>query len=210
MIISKKAIDFIISEEVTSAALYNSKYTGLTWPGGDSGATIGIGYDLGYNSSQSIENDWIKEIGAPQVNILKMFAGLRGTKAKLTIAGNKLAAQISVPYQAAYNVFVKQSLPTYAKHALQIYPGLDELTPDAVGAIVSLVYNRGTSLTGDRRTEMLAMVPLIAAKDYVGIAFQIDKMKRLWNNGLVARREKESALVKGSLRQYAQDELVTI
>jgi hypothetical protein len=210
MIISKKAVDFIIGQEISSSALYKSKYTGLIWPGGDSGATIGIGYDLGYQSPQSIESDWIKEIGAQQVEILKMFAGLRGNKAKLTIAGNKLASQIDIPYQAAVNVFIRRSLPAYGRKALQVYPGLDELTPDAAGAIVSLIYNRGASLAGDRRIEMLAMVPLVANKDYAGIATQIDKMKRLWNNGLVARREKESALVKGSLRQYTQDELITI
>lgn len=210
MIVSKKAIDFIIAEEVSSPAVYNKKYFGLSWPGGDSGVTIGIGYDLGYQSSQSIENDWIKEIGAYQVSILQMFAGLRGDKAKLAKLGNKLASAISIPYTAAYNVFIKRSLPAYAKRALVIYPGLDELTPDAAGAIVSLVYNRGNSLTGERRTEMKAMVPLIAAKDYAGIAFQLDKMKRLWNNGLVARREKEAAMVKSSLRQYAQDDLIEL
>ncbi len=210
MIISKKAIDFIIGKEVTSSTVYNKKYTGLIFPGGESGLTIGIGYDLGYQSSQSIENDWILEIGAHQVSILKMFAGLRGNKAKLALLGNKLVKQISVPYQAAYNVFVKRSLPKYGRMALQVYPGLDELTPDAAGAIVSLVYNRGTSLQGDRRAEMRAMVPLVVNKDYAGIAEQLDSMKRLWDNGLVQRREQEAAMVKNSLRQYAQDELITI
>jgi len=210
MIISKKAVELIIGEEVSSVTVYNKKYTGLVWPGGESGVTIGIGYDLGYQSSQSIENDWILEIGAHQVSILKMFAGLRGKKAQLAMLGNKLAAQISVPYQAAYNVFVKISLPKYGRMALQVYPGLNELTPDAVGAIVSLVYNRGTNLQGDRRTEMKTIIPLVADKDYTGIAEQLDSMKRLWDNGLVARREKEAALVRNSLRQYAHDELITI
>ena len=73
-----------------------------------------------------------------------------------------------------------------------------------------MVYNRGTSLEGDRRIEMKAIVPLVAAKDYDGIAFQIDKSKRLWDNGLVQRRENEAAMVKGSLRQYSQDEIISI
>lgn len=210
MKISKKAVELIVSEEVTSPAVYNKRYFGLSWPGGDSGVTIGIGYDLGYQSEQSIENDWVKEIGAYQVSILKMFAGLRGEKARIAKATNKMAAMISIPYQAAYNVFIKVSLPRYAKAALRIYPGLDELTPDAIGAIVSLVYNRGTSLEGTRRIEMKAIVPLVAAKDYTGIAYQVDKSKKLWNNGLVQRREREAALVRGSLRQYTADELIDI
>lgn len=210
MKISKKAVDFIVYCEVTGPAHYNKHLSGLSWPGGDSGVTIGIGYDLGYNSAIDIEKDWIKEVGISQVNFLKMFAGLRKEKAKLAMAGNSISKLVNIPYQAAYNVFIKTSLPRYAKQALKIYPGLDELTPDAAGAILSMVYNRGTSLEGDRRTEMKAIVPLIAAKDYDGIAFQIDKSKRLWDNGLVQRREKEAAMVKGSLRQYSQDEIITV
>ena len=210
MIVSKKAVDFIISGEVTSPAYYNKHLFGLSWPGGGSGITIGIGYDLGYQSTQSIEADFIKEIGAYQVSILKMFAGLRGERAHIAKVSNKMGKMISIPYQAAYNVFIRRSLPLYAKHALQIYPGLDELTPDAAGAIISMVYNRGTSLTGERRTEMRDIVPLVRVKDYAGIAVLIDASKRLWTNGLVERREKEAAMVKGSLRQYAQDELITL
>jgi len=142
MKVSKRAVDFIISEEISSQALYNQKYTGIVWPGGESGATIGIGYDLGYVTPTDIEKDWIKDIGITQVNILKMFSGLRGPKAKTAIAGNSMAKQVSISYQAAYNVFTRVSLPRYAKQALRIYPGLDQLTPDAAGAIVSMVYNR--------------------------------------------------------------------
>lgn len=214
MKISKKAIDFIIFKEVTSKSVYDKKYFGLVWPGGDSGVTIGIGYDIGYQSAQSVENDWIKEIGSYQVGILKMFAGLRGEKAHTAIIQNKMAKQVSIPYTAAYNVFISKSLPLYAKRALKIYPGLDELTPDAIGAIVSMVYNRGNKLEdkpgSTRREEMRAIVPLVAAKDYAGIAEQIEKSKRLWTNGLVERREEEAAMVRGSLRQYAQDEIIEI
>lgn len=210
MKISKKAVDFIIFKEVSSPTVYNKKYFGVIWPGGESGVTIGIGYDLGYQSEQSVENDWIKEIGAYQVSILKMFCGLRGEKAHTAIVQNKMANQVSIPYTSAYNVFIKASLPLYAKRALKIYPGLDELTPDAAGAIVSMVYNRGTALEGGRRLEMKAIVPLIASKDYAGIAFQIDKSKRLWANGLVQRREQEAAMVKGSLHQYEHDEIIEI
>ena len=210
MKVSKKSVDFIISEEISSQALYNQKYTGIVWPGGESGATIGIGYDLGYVTPSDIEKDWVKEIGIAQGNILKMFAGLRGPKAKTAISGNAMAKQVSIPYQAAYNVFIRVSLPRYAKQALRIYPGLDQLTPDAAGAIVSMVYNRGMDLVGDRREEMRNIVPLVAAKDYAGIADQIEKSKRLWSNGLVGRREKEAAMVRGSLRQYAGDELIEL
>jgi hypothetical protein len=210
MIISKKAIDFIILQEVSSPAMYTKKYQGIIWPGGESGATIGIGYDLGYVTPEAMEADWKNEIGQQQVNILKMFCGLKGEKAHKAVTGNPLAKQVAIPFCAANNVFISKTLPKYGKSALRVYPGLDQLTPDAAGAIVSMVYNRGSSLDGPRRVEMKAIVPLVAAKDYAGIAEQIDKSKRLWNNGLVQRREKEAAMVRNSVRQYANDELVNI
>ena len=66
-----------------------------------------------------------------------------------------------------------------------------------------MVFNRGTSLAGDSRTEMRAIVDLVAKKDYEGIAEEIEKSKRLWEHkgldGLVLRREAESDLVRNSV-----------
>lgn len=210
MIVSKKAVDFIVNKEVSGKAFYDKRLTGICWPGGDSGATVGIGYDLGYQTPVSINADWIMQIGINQVNILKMFAGLKGNAAKNAVLGNKMATGVFIPFMAAYNVFLKTSLAAAGRRALSIYPGLDKLTPDAIGAIVSLVFNRGSSLEGDRRVEMKNIVPLVANKDYEGIAKEIEGMKRLWTNGLVERRQQEADLVRGSLRQYANEELIEI
>lgn len=210
MIVSKKSIDNLVNEEVSSPQTYEKKYTGVIWAGGDSGATIGIGYDCGFQTPATIEKDWLVHIGKNQVEILKMFSGLKGQKAKLAVENNPVVKQVHIPFKAAYSVFIKSSLPTYARRALSIYPKLDKLTPDAVGAILSLVYNRGTSLEGDRRTEMKAIVPLVAAQDYEGIAKQLESMKRLWTNGLVQRRQREADLVRNSNRTYSNDELIEI
>lgn len=210
MIVSKKSIDQIVGYEVSSPEVYEKKYTGVIWAGGESGATIGIGADLGYQTPTSIEKDWLIHIGKNQVEILKMFSGLKGQKAKLAVENNPVVKQVHIPYKAAYSVFIKSSLPTYARRALSIYPQLNKLTPDAVGAILSLVYNRGTSLEGDRRKEMKAIVPLVAAQDYEGIAKQLESMKRLWNNGLVQRRQNEADLVRNSNRTYSNDELIEV
>lgn len=48
----------VIGFEIGGKDLYNSKYTGVIWPGVQSGATIGIGYDLGYVSQNTFKNDW--------------------------------------------------------------------------------------------------------------------------------------------------------
>ena len=210
MLISKKAINLIISEEVSSQKNYEKKLMGIIWPGGESGATIGIGYDLGYVTAEEIERDWRYEIGSSQVAILKMFAGLRGEKAKRAVQLNMVSKQVQIPFASATNVFIKTSLKKFGRSANTIYPGLDKLFPDAIGGIVSMVYNRGTKLEGERRTEMKAIVPLVAAQDYDGIAEQIEASKRLWDNGLVQRRIKEAALVKNSNRQYSNDELIEV
>ena len=213
MLISKRSLDSLVMEEVSSQAVYEKKYRGIVVPPGESGGTIGIGYDLGHVTPDDIQRHWKAELPQPMINILKVFAGLKGDKARKAIAINQVAKEVNIPFQSAINVFSKISLPDYGRRALVVYQGLDKLTPDAVGAIVSLVYNRGTSLDGDRRKEMKAIVPLVKAKDYDSIAAQLIAMKRLWGDdakGLLLRREREAALVKGSNRQYTNDELIEI
>ena len=46
--ISKKAIELIIKHEVGGRAVYEKRYQKPIWAGGDSGVTIGLGYDVGY------------------------------------------------------------------------------------------------------------------------------------------------------------------
>jgi GH24 family phage-related lysozyme (muramidase) len=50
---------------------------------------------------------------------------------------------------------------------------------------------------------MRAIVNLVAKKDYEGIADQIERSKRLWENvgldGLVKRREEEADLILNSI-----------
>jgi GH24 family phage-related lysozyme (muramidase) len=100
-------------------------------------------------------------------------------------------------------VFVNKSLPKYYALTKAIYPEIDSLNEDTRGALVSMIYNRGNKLEGDRRKEMRAIVGLVAKTDYEGIADQIERSKRLWENvgldGLVKRREEEADLILNSL-----------
>lgn len=202
MQLSKKSIDQIISFEVTSEEVYNKKYINPIWPGGDSGVTIGIGYDLGMNNRETIIMDWTGNVNLNSVSILSNLAGIIGEKAK-QYALLPLVKDVVVPYSSAYNVFVTNTLPRFCKAALKVYPGLDKLNPDTQGAIVSLVYNRGNKLTGETRTEMAELVDLIAKQDYVGIASAIARMQRVWANkgldGLLTRRRIESRIVLDSI-----------
>ena len=211
MIVSKRALDKIVEYGVTSEAVYNKKFEKPIFPGGESGATIGIGYDLGYNTKTQIDADWRGKISDADVDLIKTAAGVKGAAAAAIVANLKT---VNVPFGAAREVFYVSTLPRFAKETRAIYPGVENLPADAQGALLSLVYNRGASLAGDRRREMKAIVPLVAAKDLNGIAAQITAMKRLWDKnklpGLLRRRDDEAALVKNARTTYAPDELVKV
>ena len=199
--ISKRAIELIIQHEVGGRAYYDKKLQAPIWAGGESGVTIGMGYDLGYNSEKQFMLDWSGAINLNFINALRPTIGIKGPQAKAMLKGEIL--NVRIPYNTAYEVFVKSSLPRYYAMTKKIYPNMDLLNLDTQGALVSVVYNRGNKLEGDSRAEMRAIVDLISKQDYEGIAEQIEKSKRLWEakglDGLVTRRESEADLVRDSM-----------
>lgn len=212
MIVSKKALDKLIEFEVSSQAIYEKKYVRPIWPGGESGVTIGIGYDLGYNSKTTIDNDWRGRIPDEMVEVLKTAAGVKGNAAAAKTA--EIKNQVLVPFPSAREVFYIHTLPRYASDTRGIYPGIQNLPADAQGAILSLVYNRGTKLDGDKRREMKAICDLVKSKNLGGIADQFLAMKRLWDKdklpGLHARRDDEAKLVRNARDTYPPDELIKV
>lgn len=210
--VSKISIDALFRYEISSEAYYTKFLQKPVWPGGDSGVTIGIGYDLGFSTKDGIIKDWGDFIPEDDLNILVKVAELTGGAAKQALSQVK---DISVPLTAAKNVFFQITLPQFAKLTKQTYPGTENLFADAQGVMVSLIYNRGSSLANnDRRKEMKAIKPLVAAADYTGIADQLRQMKRLWDpakaGGLINRREDEAKMLKNADRQYSNEELVRI
>jgi GH24 family phage-related lysozyme (muramidase) len=174
------------------------------WPGGQSGVTIGFGYDLGYVTVDQFESDW-GELVRPDVSQrLKAVIGLRALRARNRIGD---LSDIRISRKAAEQVFGTRTLPLYELRTAQAFPGVDALPEDARGALVSLVYNRGTSMVDnspeDRRREMRAIREAVAAGDLAEIAAQLRSMKRLWEGqrlgGLIARREEEAQLVESAV-----------
>lgn len=168
------------------------------WPGGSSGITIGIGYDLGYVTVDQFESDWEPFLTAAELTRLKTVVGKTG------IAARNRAAQfvgIRVSEAAAESVFFDHTLPLHALRTEQAFPGVKALPADAQGALLSLVFNRGTSMVGERRREMLAIRSAVPIRDLPEIAGQLRSMKRLWVgkglDGLLRRREAEALLVEG-------------
>lgn len=198
--ISKRSIELIIQHEVGGRNVYDRKYQKPIWAGGESGITIGLGYDVGYVNEKQFFSDWAS-LNLNFLNALRPVVGLKGQQAKVMLKGEIM--NVKIPYNMAYEVFVKCSIPRYFAMTKAIYPQLETLNEDTQGALVSMVYNRGAKIEGDSRKEMKAIVDLVAKQDYEGIAHQIESSKRLWEHknldGLVLRREAEADLVLNSI-----------
>ena len=212
LVVSRTSVEAIVAFEVSSESAYRRKYERPIWPGAASGVTIGIGYDLGYNTPAQIEKDWGGRLPDADVARLVTVAGKTGAAAQQARAA---VADVVVPFAAAKEVFYTATLPRYARDTRKAYPGVEKLPPDAQGALLSLVYNRGASLgPKDSRREMRAIRPLVEAQDLPGIAAQIRAMKRLWDKaklpGLHTRRDREAELVAKADRAYRDDERVRV
>ncbi len=170
------------------------------WPGGNSGITIGVGYDLGQVTADQFEADWGPHLSGDALNRLKTALGKCGEAAK------ECAPQFSdihIGSEDAERVFENCTLPLYAQRAEKALPGVTDLPADVQGALLSLVYNRGTSMEGDRRTEMRAIRDAVQTRNLQEIANQLRSMKRLWAgqgmDGLIRRREAEAELVESAI-----------
>ncbi len=207
--VSRRGLAKLVEFEVSSEENYEKKLVRPTWPGGASGVTIGIGYDLGYNTPTQIGADWQGHLPDEDVDRLVAVAGLKGSAAE---AARAKVATVRVPLPAARVVFYTRTLPRYAADTRRAYPGAERLPADAQSAMLSLVFNRGTAMQGDRRREMREIVPLVAARDLTGIAARLRSMKRLWEAlpGLIKRREAEAILVESARSAYPPDELVWV
>lgn len=205
--ISRAAFDLIVESEVSSKAAYDRKYRRPERPGGQSGITVGIGYDCGYSTAATIRQDWGGKIPAAMVTTLTSVAGLKGQSAQNAL--NSVRPKVDVPWDAAIDVFSNVSIPKYLGFARKGLPGLDDMSPDCKGVLLSLVYNRGASFqqAGARYAEMRAIRAAVISGDLALIPGLLRKMKRLWTTpsvrGVALRREEEARLFERGLKGVA-------
>lgn len=187
----------IVRWEVSSPAYYRQRLERPIWPGGASGVTWGIGYDGGHQVRATIEDDWREHQAVAR---LATTAGITGQQARSILGQYR---DIPTSFDYASRVFEDRSLVEYERRAERAFrTDLAALRPNACAALVSLVYNRGASMTGDSRREMRAIRDTcLPASDYACIAREIRSMTRLWRGtvnekGLSARREAEAILAE--------------
>ena len=183
----------IVRWEVGSPSRYTQRYAGVYWPGGASGPTWGIGYDGGHQTASAILRDWSEH---PLSNRLAQTSGLTGQAAKLAVGRWR---GITTPFILANSVFQNRTLPAYALQTERTlgthYTTLPEPTQ---AALISLGYNRGWSMLGQRNVEKRAIKnDCLPRQDTACIAIQLRSMCRLWAGtpngaGLCSRRNDEA------------------
>lgn len=191
-------IAFTVRHEVTSREHFESRLRRPIWPKGQSGVTVGIGYDLRFHSAEAFR-DLIPDA---HVDLLKTVEGIQGSDA---LAAGVAAAE--VPWTAAWQVFCRESLPDFVARTRGAFDNFDGLPGLCRGALVSLVYNRGASMRDhDSRREMREIRDLMAdgGPDALSrIPDRIRSMKRLWPGlaGLRKRRDEEADMFEEGLAQ---------
>jgi GH24 family phage-related lysozyme (muramidase) len=107
-------------------------------------------------------------------------------------------------------VFMNKTVRKFYDLTRATFPNFDKLPEDAKGGLVSLVFNRGAALEGDRRREMKVIRDVMVRTENFDertlsqIADQIRKMKRIWigggiEKGMSRRRDAEAKLVEEAL-----------
>ena len=206
--LSKKSLDLILEFEVGGGENYYNKFLkNPAWPEGQSGVTIGVGYDLGYVNKAEFSEDW-KDLPKETFDRLYKVVGIKGYNAKNLIRGLK---DITIPWDLALKVFNNKTVTKFYNLTRQTFPNFNNLPEDAKGGLVSLVFNRGAALEGDRRREMklirdgMKLVSNYDQKALTFIANQIRNMKRIWiggsiEKGMSRRRDAEAKLIEDSLK----------
>ena len=195
MNLSARGIKAIIGWETGGEHEYNPQ---PEWPGESSGVTIGIGWDLGMTPFAETTRAWSHHLPASTLAALVGVSGRHGEAAQTVLP---YVRHLTIPWAAALSVFEEVTLPTFYLRTLRIYPQAEELSGDCAAALVSLVFNRGAALSGDRRREMCNIQALLKTGNLKEIPNQFREMTRLWPNskGLRRRREEEADLFEAGL-----------
>ena len=196
---SKQTLRLIYDYEVGGGEAYYNKFLKkFTWPSLYSGPTIGIGVDTAYYSKDEL-SDLFAYLPTDKRILVENASGKKGQLGKEYTKVLRDAG-IEMPWVVAERIFLLTTWIKFARLAEKTFPGIENLCDDAYGALVSLVFNRGSSLTGDSRSEMRAVRDLVPKKHYSGIAYQLRKMKRLWEgkgvDGIIRRREAEAQMAE--------------
>jgi len=206
--VSQKGIDLITYYEVGGKSYYEKRLSRPTvpaWRTTSSGVTVGFGFDVGWNSKAQIKTACEGILSSSEIKALQSVAGLKGKRAYYALY--KVKNRVHVSWKEAEAIFQRDSLPRYSRLTEKAFE-LDEdtLHPHCNGALVSLVFNRGSKIDyGNRRKEMAWIRHNIKIGKAERVPGNIRSMKRLWSyrklKGLHLRRDAEARLFQQGLNQ---------
>jgi GH24 family phage-related lysozyme (muramidase) len=139
-----------------------------------------------------------------QIELLLPACGVVGDRAQAALKQFKGA---TVSWEQA-STQLHTALSYWTSDAEDTFDNAHLLSPHSLGALVSLIYNRGSFMESfdplDRRREMRNIRDQMRSRDFGKIPGEIRAMKRLWANnkdarGIVLRREAEAELFEAGL-----------
>ncbi|QNA89142.1 hypothetical protein G4G28_12850 [Massilia sp. Dwa41.01b] len=200
--IHPRAIELIVSAEISNRARYEKSYRQPTWPGGRSGVTIGFGYDLGFVKPKAFADHWKDLLTPAQIADLSPVCRVQGAAAAPRVAS---VGHVHVEWDVAQQQF-QRFLPFVVAETEDAFPHCAELSDMSLGALVSLVYNRGSDTDPDnpRRIHMHQCRVAMQNREFDTIPRYLRDMKVIWANernarGLLVRRELEAKLFEAGL-----------
>jgi len=220
-VISRKAYDFVVRWETGGRPYYEQVIKGRAiWPEYSSGITIGCGYDLGYHTLAQFQTDWSTRLPRAEFERLKPCIGFftaeprrpaKVIKAKQLVRSLK---DIVITWDVAIEQFDTSKMPKLVGSLYGALDNLDKLHPHSRGALLSLVFNRGSggfTSNKDRYREMNEIRRLMKSgrpADFAAIPEQLLAMRRIWgpDSSLSTRRKEEAALFELGLSEQSLTE----
>jgi GH24 family phage-related lysozyme (muramidase) len=203
--LSQRSVEFIQEQETGGKAYYSKRLTGVAWPGG---ASVGVGFDCGYNTRAQIQAAWASVCSPAELNALLACAGATGARGQALARRYRSAVRIT--WEEAQVPFVRDTLPRFTQQtasAFRLTP--TQLHPHSNGALTSLVFNRGPSMTGHSRRHMVSIRDALGTGRPEKVPQIFLDMRVLWQgkglDGLLTRRRLEADLFSQGLllkKQY--------
>lgn len=199
MAISEEGFNLIIKHEVGGGASYYNRYLrSPSYVSAESGITIGIGYDLRYNTKAQIAKDW-SMLDKSVITRLQSVSGKKGTRSLETSLKS-----IVIPYDVALDVFKNNTIPRFADLTVKAYPGVETLHPHLQGANLSWVFNRGQGISPtSARDREKRLIRRDTPDNYERLPGHYAASVWVWVgkglDGLLTRRKDESILAQAGV-----------
>jgi GH24 family phage-related lysozyme (muramidase) len=213
-VLSARALNLIVEYETGGRPYYEQVIRRRPiWPRGNSGVTIGFGYDLGYIDQAELDRDWAVLPAGIRTRLATALGRHGGRDSDNDMKALTAALKdIEISWELAQVVFTAATVPKFVKATARALDNTAALSPDSFGVLVSLSFNRGAAYRKqrdpsdplDRYREMRGIGAAMTARRFDEIPGLIRLMKRIWRGtavevGLARRREDEAALFEAGI-----------